>query len=624
MPRESKTKRLDFDQFPHTRAWLDAFDDPDIEEITLQTGAQLSKTFTAQLMLASVLDNDPSPCVFADADQDSVIRVFKRFWDLLDQIPSLAACLPPPNLRRQDHIETSVAVVYGAWAKSSSKAADYGARVVILNECDKMVPLTTRAEADFRLAIRDRAHGYKRKKIVQISTPSIKGESYIEQQLHLGDNRRWNVPCPHCHGHQELKTGNGKALGGIKGIKNPAGFVDPAWAAEHAWYECEHCGGRIEEFHRAAMCRAGVWVPEGCFFSDGKVCGTPVRAGKHASFGNLHELNSLLPGVTIQSEAAAYAKALVSSKRSDAIRNWMNSHEGKTWDPAPPVTETSAIQVRLAEPRPLGVVPEWARFLTMGIDVSWLGDNDFSFHWLVSAWGVGGRGGLVAFDTTHTRAVFRDWITKAEFHCPSRQGVFRLAKAVIDTGSKANSIYEYCDSLGGLLLPIKGGSHDEGEDFDKKHQGDIMSKGGFRGTQHAWQKRLKEKLRRYDLLSVNTHLSQQWCEDRLKGLISQADASWYSFPEEVFSSQNLGRVDLPKHLIGDYLRDGKWLKRYDAQHYRDAWRYSMVAADSHVADGTLWASPSDTIILPVSRQTTTATDTETRSLFGAPFIATDR
>lgn len=615
IPSGEKTARVDFQQYPHVVSVLDAFDDPSITDIVLQWGAQLGKTFAMQLMIASALANDPSPMAFADATERSLVRVFKRLWKLLDNIPDLAAVLPQPSARHQSQIETSVALLHGAWSGSPEAAADFGARYVFLNEVDKMIPSKTAMEADFRDSMRDRAFGVKRAKFVYASTPSVTGESYIEEKMLLGDNRRWQVPCPHCEMFQSLKSGDGKNPGGLRGLKYQ-GKLHVKYALDNAYYECEFCQEKIVDGDRKAMQLAGIWVPEGCMVAGGKLTGEPLRPGPLASFGELHSLNCLLPAVTFGTMAKELCSALLSPQRARAMRKWRTTSEGKTWDPAPPVMETTALEMRLGEERPPRItpawlcdqladegpnqhhwpVPAWARFLTAGIDVSWLGDNDFQFHWLVSAWGQGGRGGLVAFGTTPTRKLFREWLKRADFECPERAGKFTLSKSVIDSGNKGNSVYEFCDSLPGLLLPIKGGSHKEDQDFDDREKSDQMSKGGFRGTPHAWQKALKIKMRQYDLITVNSHLSQQWCADRLSGLISRSDPSFYSFPREIFGLDFLTRVDLPKQLIGDYLRDGKWVKRYDAQHYRDGWRYGMVAADSYVRDGTQWDNPPDTLI----------------------------
>ena len=608
MPSESLTNRLSFRQFPHVVGVLDAFDDPRIHELTLQWGARQGKTQTSLFILAATLINNPSPCAFADADQDSLIRVFKRFWKLLNINRVFQEILPRIADQRQDFIETSVACVYGAWAGSPSKAADYSARLVLKNETDKMMTKSTRAEADFRMAMNDRAIGYKDRKIINMSTPTIKGESYIEERRLLGDNRAWMVPCFHCGEFQQWKTGNGKDPGGLRYDRLPDGRHHATLAEETAWYECEHCRGRIEEKHRASMCQAGIWVPEGCSVSKGQITGTPARSGDHASFASPHILSVLTDGITIGKIAKERVNALLAPNRSDAIRNWINSWEGKTWDPAPPIVEKTIIQQRLGATDGLGlplqgaVCPEWTKFCTMGVDVSKMGEQDFQFHWWLSAWGTGGRGQLVDIGTALGRKAFRALLQDRTWRVQGRDGAYRPVKAYVDSGAggMSQAIYEFCDSCRSYpveVAPIKGSSDLIENGFSKNEAGNLMSKGGFRGQKKPWQKKLMERRRQWDLILVNTTATQNWLEDRLQGRIGRDEPTFYSIPPFYLQISEDQPIDVAKHLLGDYLRDGVWTKRYDEQHFRDALRYSVVAAYQHTKDGAEWETLADTVLL---------------------------
>jgi hypothetical protein len=156
-------------------------------------------------------------------------------------------------------------------------------------------------------------------------------------------------------------------------------------------------------------------------------------------------------------------------------------------------------------------------------------------------------------------------------------------------------------------MPIKGSSDkkDDQETFSKNDAGLRLSKGAFRGEDQPWKRKIKERMRAYDLVLVNTHLSQGWIEDRVQGRVEREHPMWYSIPEFYFVRTESQKEDLIRHITGDYLRDGKWVKRYNDQHYRDAWRYSAVGADQHSKDGRDWDSLVDTIILETSEYTVT-------------------
>jgi phage terminase large subunit GpA-like protein len=626
MPMQSSTKTLDFSRFPHVIDVLDSFDDDNCEEITLQWAARLGKTFTFHLMIASTLANHPFPCIWGDADETTVHNIFDRLWQTLDSVDELRESLPPRNLRKNDQICTKVGIVYGGWAKSAATAADKDARLVILNEADKMVQASTRLEADYRLLLKKRAKNFPHPKIAQASTPTVLGKSYIEAARLKGDNRRREVPCPHCGHYQTLRIGDGKTPGGVRFEKLHNGKMCPTKAKETAWYDCEKCRARIEEGHRLKMLQSGLWVPEGCYVHDEKIAGTPTRPGTHHSFGPLSSLHSLVSGASIGDHAKRWVDANTDQNRSESLRDFLNSDEGLTWSPAPSVTLISSLEQRLGEERPMGIVPAWARFLTLGADVSGLGSEDLQFHWWVSAWGVGGRGCQIDAGTIYRRSEFKDWLKTVTWHCPERGGMFRPAVSLVDSGSFTQLIYEMCDQSNGLMIPVKGSSRHADKPFSNDDAGYLMAKGGFRGDDDASRRRLKKSYGEYDLVLINTHLSQEWCEERLNGIIGPTEASYYSVPKEIFSLEKIAVMDLPRHMVGDYRHGGSWLKRYEEQHYRDAWRYSRVAADIHTKHGSLWDDPTDEIILPQpERRDTQSTEHQgTPGFFGGAFLVTDR
>ena len=77
-----------------------------------------------------------------------------------------------------------------------------------------------------------------------VSTPKVHGSSRIEREYEMSDQRRYNVPCPHCGGLLWLK---------FERLRRERG------APETAVYACEHCEEPIEERHKATMLPGGYW-----------------------------------------------------------------------------------------------------------------------------------------------------------------------------------------------------------------------------------------------------------------------------------------------------------------------------------------------------------------------------
>lgn len=83
------------------------------------------------------------------------------------------------------------------------------------------------------------------------STPTMKGQSRIEDLFTAGDQRFWEVPCPHCGGYQVLTFfPDADGRGGLR--------FNKTYPFE-AHYSCRHCGCDIEHHQKAEMVRAGRW-----------------------------------------------------------------------------------------------------------------------------------------------------------------------------------------------------------------------------------------------------------------------------------------------------------------------------------------------------------------------------
>jgi phage terminase large subunit GpA-like protein len=611
--------RARLDLFPHVVEPLSLFDDDSISIITLQFAAQTAKTVFAQMCLAKHVAVDGRPSAWADADETSTRRVIGRTWRTFAVCDAMADIMPPPWARAEHRMEFRTTIVHGAWPRSSSSAADYGAALVILNETDKMAPASTSKEADFRYLMRDRCKGYTRYKILQISTPSLKGQSFIESERLAGDNRRRLVPCPHCSHWQTLRTGNGTDPGGLKFEKLASGKLSAEKAFDTAWYECEECRGRIEEHHRKAMCNAGKWVPEGCEITKGgKITGTPARAGRHASFGPLSTLHSLLPGVTFSSIAQTFVEAKTAKEnRTERIRNYINSWEGETYDDAPvQVTQDDVID-RMAVDEPMRICPEWSRFLTLGSDVGSIG-NELFFPWWVSAWGPFGRGQMVDAGICWSEEALIEKMRSMAYPHADGGPPLRLRRSFLDSSSFTGQMYKLTGRIGVDVWPIKGASADT---FLEMYKGAIQRADLPSKVVHA---RLKRK--DYDLVLVNTERSQNWIEDRLTGVVKRDDPEWYSIPREAFEG-SLPDTDLVHHLTGDHKVGKAWEKRWEDQHFRDALRYSMAAAWHYTTNGSTWnkLAPREIVqprTAPASVQSSSGSPFVRRS--DVPFVASQR
>lgn len=95
-----------------------------------------------------------------------------------------------------------------------------------------------------------------------------------------GTRGRWYWPCLHCNHFFEAAPGIG--IFGVPDFEACEALVkdnDPLDLAErYARIACPECGTFHEMADRAAMSAAGMWVHEGQYIADGKLCGTRRRS----------------------------------------------------------------------------------------------------------------------------------------------------------------------------------------------------------------------------------------------------------------------------------------------------------------------------------------------------------
>jgi phage terminase large subunit GpA-like protein len=138
-------------------------------------------------------------------------------------------------------------------------------RNLALDEVDAY-PLDVEGEGDpVSLAEKRTVTFGSRRKVFIPSSPTEKGASLVEREYDQSDQRRYNVPCPHCGTKQVLSW---------KGIKFER---DERYNLISAvTYICHACGTHIEERHKTEMLAKGEWIAENQ--EDGQCPGFHINA----------------------------------------------------------------------------------------------------------------------------------------------------------------------------------------------------------------------------------------------------------------------------------------------------------------------------------------------------------
>ena len=231
-----------------------------------------------------------------------------------------------------------------AGANSSASLASRPIRILLADEVDRYPPSAGTEGDPLNLAMK-RTTTFWNRKIYVCSTPTIKGQSRIEQAFEESDQQYYFVPCPHCDEFQRLVWAHVKWDEG-----DPHG----------AQYCCEHCGALIEHKHKRQMLEQGEWRAES--ESNGV-------AGFHIS-----EIYS--PWVTWGEMASNFLEA---KKMPETLKTFINTSFGETWEDEAERFDAHVLMERVEDYE----IPEGVLALTAAVDV-----QDDRLEAQVTGWGL--------------------------------------------------------------------------------------------------------------------------------------------------------------------------------------------------------------------------------------------
>lgn len=447
---------ISLDRTPYLREILRLVTDPEVEEITLCFSTQLGKTLTSILIPLYFLDQDPWPCLIVSPREDDAISLnTDRLQKIIQESPQLARHLTgAANDMTREAIRLNGASIHFVGANSPAALASRAICILILDETDKYPPFSGREADPIALAM-ERTRTFLFRKILKDSTPTTE-QGYIWQEYRASDRRRYWVPCPHCGAHQVLTFGS--RAPGAPGIHWPVEERDPERVIERtlAWYECVACHGRIDDAHKPAMLRAGVWAPEAQKVGPGgELLGDAPprrRVGYHLS-----ALYS--PWLTWSQIAAQFLR---SKDALNLLMNFRNSWLAELWEEKVEEVKGEHIRSRMADYEACQI-PVEAHVLTAGVDVQ--ADH---LWYVIRAWGAYGESWLIRAGQVPTWESLHAVLFLAQYPVIGRSERIPLAMVCIDAGFRHDEVYNYCRSTGSQA--IRGDSRPQRTFRVTKHQ----------------------------------------------------------------------------------------------------------------------------------------------------------
>ena len=416
----------------YQRGIMNAISDASVETVVVKTSAQVGKTECILNTVGYHVDQDPSPImVVMPTERDAETWSKDRFAPMARDTPCLYGKLSDPKSRDGSNKILHKKFVGGhltiVGANAPSGLAMRPIRILLCDEVDRYPP-SAGAEGDPVNLARKRTVTFWNRKIVLVSTPTIKGVSRIDAAWEESDKRRFWVPCPDCGTHQVLRWEQ------VHWERDAAGAHLP----ETAHYVCEECDSVWSDAQRWSVIRHGEWRAENPFAG---------IAGFH-----LNEIYS--PWVRLENMVRAFLSA--KAQGAEGMKTFVNTSLGETW------VETGEAPdwERLYDQRQdwsSGTVPGDGLFLTAGADIQ--KDRIEVDVW---AWGRGLESWLVDHVVIEggpqEAACWQDLEALLNQAWPHESGAqLRIAKLAIDTGYEAPAVYAWARRVGfGQVAPIKG------------------------------------------------------------------------------------------------------------------------------------------------------------------------
>lgn len=415
---------------PYLKEPMDAATDKLTEKIVLMFSSQVGKTECLLNILGYYADQEPAPQLVLQptvemAEAFSKERVSPMFRDS----PGLKGKLEEGKDGRGTAKKSSTTILmkhypggYLAMVGANSPAglASRPIRILLADEVDRY-PESAGKEGDpLKLAVQ-RTQNFSNRKIVMVSTPTIKGVSKIYREYENGDQRCFKVKCPEC-----------------------GEFIELAWSSVK-W--CSDDGGKLVEDS------VGLFCPE---------CGSKLRGprkinpdilstgkwevtnpnGKYRSY----HINALYsPWVNLVDLVSEWVE-INRQKDKNGLMEFINLKLGEPWEQYGGDADLWEYLLKRREYYPTGgVLPDGVLLLTAGVDVQ----HD-RLECSVYGWGLGRECWGIAHEVIPGRPddattwAQLDGILWQQYRLSNGTNI-SIQCALIDSGDGAYSkeVYEY-------------------------------------------------------------------------------------------------------------------------------------------------------------------------------------
>lgn len=241
-PGKWKTSRT-----PYLKDIMDAFTDPNVHRITVAASSQVGKSEMEMNIIGYCIDNDPGPMMFVMPSIKPAAEDFakRRIAPMIRDTPSLRSKVSEMkakttgNTVMQKSYPGGMLTITGA--NSPNNLASTPCRYVFGDERDRWTQ-SAGSEGDPWGLLEARTITFFNYKMVEVSTPTIKGASAIETAFYKGTQEYWSAKCPHCDEYIYPRFTHMRFTPHCEKVQNKK-----QWSVSDIALACPECGCQITE-----------------------------------------------------------------------------------------------------------------------------------------------------------------------------------------------------------------------------------------------------------------------------------------------------------------------------------------------------------------------------------------
>ncbi|MBR6832842.1 MAG: phage terminase large subunit family protein [Fibrobacter sp.] len=300
---------------------------------------------------------------------------------------------------------------------SASQLRSKPLQVVLCDEISGW-PLDCNGEGDPCDLVKRRTTNFPRRKRFWNSTPTIKGKCRITKKFETGDQRYYNVPCPHCG---ELHVWE---LKNMVWDKDSSGNHLPFTVR----MKCPHCGGEYQEWRKTELMAQGQWVP----------------TNPNGAYPSYH-LGAFYSPLGWYSWEEIVIDFLEAQGDPQKLKVWTNNVEGRAWDEENQVRHDFS-ELLLRRENYGCEVPDGAVILTAGVDT-----QDDRLECEIVGWGRGLESWSIDYmiipgnpNQDDVWETLDDILINASYAKADGTRLYVAAALVDSGGHKTTAVYKYC------------------------------------------------------------------------------------------------------------------------------------------------------------------------------------